>query len=109
MELSPENLEKVKKMAPRAAALVVGGAVVKYVYEQGKAKGYVYFFKESGSLFVGLLNSKGIKAQITGLFQQGESYSEFSPSIMDLDDSDVPEFEKMLNIQSEEDNPLQTG
>ena len=101
MELNSNDAERFKKIALTATALVVGGAIVKYVHKEGYATGYVYNFVESsGSVLIGLINDsdaeKGV-TQFTGKIKDGEFV--LNPdSTLSIEPEEIAEFESVFEI-----------
>lgn len=101
MELDPKTADRLKKIALSATALVVGGAIVKYVNEQDKPQGYVYYIKESGSTFVGLLKREGgILAQFTGKMFEKDGSNTFEPDTTELPEPIIAQFEEVFNPET---------
>jgi len=98
MELSPDDSERLKKVAVAAVALVAGGAIVKYIWEQDRTKGYVYDLRESGSALIGLVGEIAERPiQFSGkVIRDRGKVSRFEPDDVSFDPGQIPEFERVF-------------
>jgi len=105
MSLSPEDQERLKRVVLKATALLVGGAVVKYVWQNGAPKAYIYHFPESRTTLIGLLRGDKQPAQFSGqTFDDGDKV-DFLPDESNLHPDNITELNQVFERADEEETP----
>lgn len=95
MELKPKDLERWEKVGLAAVAIVVGGHIVKYVYNhRGEALGYAYH-TDSGNAFVGIF--KNLKETAISQFSGSVSENGFELDQHNLPVDDIEAFEQVFS------------
>lgn len=99
MELIPNQSDRLKKVATVALASIPEGAIVKYIWEKGTTRGYVYDLEASGVALIGLLGEGGEKPilQYGGkiIRRQGQE-TQFNPDEVSLTPDQIAEFERVF-------------
>ena len=95
MELNLRERERWEKVALAASALVIGGHIVRYVYNKRDEtpQGYVYL-TDAGSVMVGIYKNakETVIQQFSGVLSDGN----FELETINLPEGEIEEFERVF-------------
>ena len=115
MPSSPENSERLRKIALKAVAAMAGGTLVHYFWSHDRAKteAYVYRFRDSSEgVLVGLIKgSQGKIRQFAGRLVMGD---QAGPDFIlegdgEIDPAEITQLEEIVSRADSTNDPLQTG